>query len=573
MQFGRTYEEFEVGAVYKHWPGKTVTEYDDHLFCLLTMNHHPLHMDSNYAENTTDFGKNVVVGNYIYSLLLGMSVPDVSGKAIANLEIESLRHVAPTFHGDTIYGETTVLDKTPSKSKNDRGIVYVETKGYKQDGTLVCVFRRKVMVPTQQYVKDRGGDQAGRPKPRHAPGDRGAEAGRPEPHHAVKDRGKLPLEGITVVAVEQVVAAPFASRQLADLGARVIKIERPGEGDFARAWDTTVHGQSSYFVWCNRSKESLALDLKTAEGTRVLNELLARADVFLHNLAPGAIERLGFGTSMLRKRHPRLIVCTISGYGSTGPYRGKKAYDLLMQCETGLVSVTGSPDTPSRAGISAADIAAGMYAYSGILTALYRRERTGEGSALEVSLFESLAEWMSAPAYFTAYGGTPPRRSGASHPFVAPYGPHATGDGAMVFLAVQNEREWKRFCETVLRKPELTRDARFCSNTQRTAHREELDAELHGVFQTLSAEELIRRLDDAGVANARMNSIPEFLAHPQLAARGRWRDVETPEGLIQALIPPVTISGIEPVMGAVPDVGQHTEAILREFGVGVTPPA
>ena len=376
----------------------------------------------------------------------------------------------------------------------------------------------------------------------------------------------LPLEGITVVALEQAVAAPFATRQLADLGARVIKVERPVTGDFARHYDETVNGLSSHFVWLNRSKESLTLDLKQETGRAVLRRLVARADVFVQNLAPGAAARLGFDADTLRAAHPRLIVCDISGYGATGPYRDKKAYDLLVQCETGLVSVTGTPDDPAKAGISVADIAAGMYAYAGILTALFQRERTGEGTALEVSLFEALGEWMSYPAYFAAYGGAPPPRAGASHATIAPYGPFTTGDGYQVNLGIQNEREWLAFCETVLEHPALAQDERFATNPARVAHRPALHAEIDAVFSTLTSDEVIARLDWTGIANARMNTMQEFWDHPQLKTRDRWRVVDSPAGPLDALLPPVTMAGVEPRMEPIPAVGQHTEAILRELG-------
>jgi itaconate CoA-transferase len=375
----------------------------------------------------------------------------------------------------------------------------------------------------------------------------------------------LPLEGIMVVSLEQAVAAPFATRQLADLGARVIKIERPGVGDFARGYDATVNGMASHFVWLNRSKQSLTLNLKENGAKDVLNRLLARADVFVHNLAPGATERLGFGAERLREEHPRLIDCGISGYGSTGPYRDKKAYDLLVQCETGLVSTTGTPETPSKVGISAADIAAGMYAYTGILTALYMRERTGEGAAFEVSLLEALGEWMGFPAYFTGYGGSQPPRTGASHAAIAPYGPFEAGDGRVVFLGLQNEREWVKFCETVLERPELATDPRFDTNSRRVENGEELDEAIDGAFKDLSSEEVISRLDGARIANARMRTVQEFLDHPQLEARDRWREVDSPVGPIRALVPPVTMQGVESVMEPIPEVGEHTDAILEEL--------
>jgi crotonobetainyl-CoA:carnitine CoA-transferase CaiB-like acyl-CoA transferase len=374
-----------------------------------------------------------------------------------------------------------------------------------------------------------------------------------------------PLHGITVIAVEQAIAAPFATRQLADLGARVIKVERPGTGDFARAYDATVRGLASHFVWVNRSKESLTLDLKTGEAAGVLRRLVARADVFIHNLAPGAMARLGFDSASLRRDHPRLVVCEVSGYGRSGPYREKKAYDLLVQSEAGLVSITGTPGTPSKVGISIADIAAGMYAFSGILAALLRRERTGEGAALDVSLFDSLAEWMGYPAYFTEYGGTQPERTGARHAAIAPYGPYAAGDGKIVYLGLQNEREWTRFCERVLACPELAGDPRFNSNAQRVENSAALDAAIERVVATLTADELVHRLDAAGIANARMNTVREFIDHPQLTARDRWRQVDSPAGPIRALAPPFEI-GARAAMGPVPALGQHTDAILRELG-------
>src|SRR5688572_13270632 len=376
----------------------------------------------------------------------------------------------------------------------------------------------------------------------------------------------LPLTGVTVVAVEQAVAAPFASRQLADLGARVIKIERPGVGDFARSYDTTVRGMASHFVWINRSKESLTLDLKRAEGVEALGRLVARADVFIHNLAPGAVSRLGFESAKLRAATPRPGTCEISGYGSSGPYRDKKAYDLLVQSEAGLVAITGTDDTPSKVGISIADIAAGMYAYSGILAALLRRERTGEGATLDVSLFDAVAEWMGYPAYYTEYGGAAPARTGARHAAIAPYGPYAAGDGRAVYFGIQNEREWARFCEGVLDRPELAADPRFSSNASRVEHQAALDGIIAASFAPLTADAVLERLDAAGIANARMNTVREFIDHPQLAARNRWRDVDSPVGRLRALVPPVSLDDQDPVMGAIPSVGQHTGAILDELG-------
>ncbi|EFH85038.1 CaiB/BaiF CoA transferase family protein [Ktedonobacter racemifer] len=376
----------------------------------------------------------------------------------------------------------------------------------------------------------------------------------------------LPLEGITVVALEQAVAAPFATRQLADLGARVIKIERPEVGDFARGYDAKVNGMASYFVWLNRSKESLTLDLKHPAAQEILHQVLSGADVFIHNLAPGAVERLGFGVDELHRRYPRLIQCSISGYGTSGPYAEKKAYDLLIQCETGLLSVTGTPEAPAKVGISVADISAGMYAYSGILLALYQRAHTGEGVHFEVSLFESLGEWMAQPAYFAAYSGNPPPRTGASHASVAPYGPFRTQDEKTIFLGVQNEREWQAFCERVLEQPELSADERFCTNTRRVTNREALDTTILGAFSRLTAEQITVRLEEARIATARLNSLQEFWEHPQLQARQRWREVDSPVGQMRALLPPITMQNVEPRMDPIPAVGEHTEAILRTLG-------
>lgn len=368
------------------------------------------------------------------------------------------------------------------------------------------------------------------------------------------------------MSLEQAVAAPFATRQLADLGADVVKIERPGSGDFARDYDRTVRGLSSHFVWLNRSKRSLTLDLKHPLGREVLSKLLEQADVFVQNLAPGAAKRLGLGAGALRARHRRLIVCDLSGYGSQGPYRDKKAYDLLIQCETGLVTTTGTAQTPSKTGISVADIAGGMYAYSGILTALYRRERTGEGAALDVSLFDGLAEWMGYPAYYAAYGGSAPQRTGASHATIAPYGPYTSGDGKQVVLGIQNEREWQAFCDIVLQAPALAKDPRFAGNADRVQHRVALDTEIGQVFGQLEAEQIMARLEQARIANARLRSLDEFWHHPQLAERDRWREVSSPVGALRALLPPVNMDGVEPRMDAIPDLGEHTEAILHSLG-------
>jgi itaconate CoA-transferase len=375
-----------------------------------------------------------------------------------------------------------------------------------------------------------------------------------------------PLDGITVVALEQVIAGPFATRQLAELGARVIKIERPGDGDASRGYDRTVQGLSSHFVWVNRSKESLALDVKRPEARQVLERLLLKADVFLQNLAPGAAERLGLGAEDLRKKNPRLIWCGISGYGPAGPYASKKAYDLLVQCEAGLLSVTGTPEAPSKAGIPAADIAAGMYAFSSILAALLRRERTGEGATLDITMLESLGEWMGFPAYFGAYGGTPPPRSGAHHATIVPYGPFRAGDGGKVFLSVQNEREFARFCASVLQQESLARDERFASAPARLQNRDALHAEIDRVFTGLSVSELEKRLDEADIANARLNDMQGFWDHPQLAARKRWASVGSPAGEVRALKPPFNLDGFEPRMDALPAVGEHTRPILKELG-------
>ena len=376
----------------------------------------------------------------------------------------------------------------------------------------------------------------------------------------------LPLQGITVVSLEQAVAAPFTTRQLADLGARVIKIERPGAGDFARSYDKTVLGQSSHFVWLNRSKESFTLDVKHPSAPEILRRLLGRADVFVQNLVPGAAARLGLSSEALLEQYPRIIACNISGYGPDGPYSQKKAYDLLIQCESGLVSVSGTPDTPSKAGISIADIAAGMYGYTGILTGLFQRERTGKGTAFDVSMFEALGEWMGFPAYFANYGGTAPPRTGAGHATIHPYGPFPAGDGKTVFFGIQNEREWANFCTTVLQQPGLATDARFDSNSHRDAHRQELTDIITAAFSKLTAAQVVERLEQGQIANARLNTMQEFWQHEQLIARRRWREVDTPQGKIKALVPAVTMKDVEARMDPIPSVGQHTRAILGELG-------
>jgi itaconate CoA-transferase len=375
-----------------------------------------------------------------------------------------------------------------------------------------------------------------------------------------------PLDGITVVTLEHAIAAPFATRQLADLGARVIKIERPRVGDFARAYDDRVRGMASHFVWCNRSKESLTLDLKRPEAGEILARLLGIADVLVQNLAPGAAARLGLSEEALRPGNARLIVCDISGYGGDGPYRDRKAYDLLIQSEAGFLSVTGTPEQPSKAGISIADIAAGMYAYSGVLTALLARERTGRGSRIEVSMLEALGEWMSFPLYYTFEGQSSPPREGAAHATIFPYGPFPVGDGKTVMLGLQNEREWKVFCEAALERPEVASDPRFATNVRRVENREALTTCIIKAFAGLSAAEVMARLDRAGIANARVNEMREVWSHPQLAARGRWRMVGSPAGALPALLPPAGSEAFEPRMDAVPALGEHTGAILGELG-------
>jgi itaconate CoA-transferase len=376
----------------------------------------------------------------------------------------------------------------------------------------------------------------------------------------------LPLDGVTVVSCEQAVAAPLATRHLADLGARVLKIERPASGDFARAYDETVHGQSSHFVWLNRSKESVTLDLKSDAAAPVMAALLDRADVFVQNFAPGVAERLGLGAAELRATRPRLITCSVSGYGSSGPYRDAKAYDLLIQSEAGLVSVTGSETEPAKSGIPAADIGAGMYAFSGILSALYDRERTGQGTELEVSLFDSLVEWMGFPLYYAGYGGTPPPRTGTSHPAIAPYGTFAAGDGTELVLAVQNDREWAAFCEHAAGRPEWVTDERFATGSARVTHRAALEREIDAIFAKLTGGELEERLRQGRIAHARRRELPDVLAHPQLTERDRFADVETPGGPIRATLPPITVPGREPRMDPVPALGEHTDAVLTEFG-------
>jgi crotonobetainyl-CoA:carnitine CoA-transferase CaiB-like acyl-CoA transferase len=377
----------------------------------------------------------------------------------------------------------------------------------------------------------------------------------------------LPLAGITVVSLEQAIAAPTATRHLADWGARVIKIERPDTGDFCRGYDQAMHGVSSQFVWTNRSKESFAIDIKSPLGQRAMNALLPKADVFLQNLAPGAAAKLGLDAATLVAKFPRLIACDISGYGPTGPYASKKAYDLLVQCETGFLSINGTEDAPSKCGLSIVDIATGMYALQGILMALYDRERSGRGTALEVSLFDAMSEWMSYPAYYTRDGGQPLARTGARHATIAPYGPFAAGDGKTVFFGIQNEREWANFCNSVLEDPALATDARFISNPARMAHRDALQAIIEARFAAWTSGEVLDRLEAASIANARLNDVRDFLAHPQLHERDRVRTVGSEAGPLEVFLPAVTIPGMEPVMNPVPALGEHTAAILTELGV------
>ena len=375
-----------------------------------------------------------------------------------------------------------------------------------------------------------------------------------------------PLDGITVISLEHAIAAPFCTRQLADLGARVIKVERPGAGDFARAYDARVGGEASHFVWVNRSKESLTLDLKQPAALAVLQELLADADVLVQNLAPGAAARMGLGAQALQEKHPRLIVCDISGYGEDGPYRDKKAYDLLIQSEAGFLSVTGTPEEPCKSGNSIADIAAGMYAYTGILAALLQRGKTGKGSHIDVSMLESLAEWMGYPMYYAYDGAPPPPRSAASHATIYPYGPFPAGDGGTVMLGLQNEREWRVFCEKVLLQTGLATDPRFDSNARRNENREALRSIIVETFGALSTAQVLERLDTAQIANARMNDMAGLWAHPQLQARERWRQVGSPAGDIPALLPAGRQSAFDYRMDPIPAVGEHTDAILRSLG-------
>lgn len=374
-----------------------------------------------------------------------------------------------------------------------------------------------------------------------------------------------PLEGIRVVALEHAVAAPICSRHMADLGADVIKVERPGEGDFARHYDNYVHGEASFFVWLNRAKRSIALDLKHPEAAKILDRLVGSADVLLQNLAPGAAGRLGLSHADLAPRHPKLIVCDISGYGESGPFAQKKAYDLLIQAESGLISVTGTQDTPSRVGISAADIATGMYALSGILAALVRRGRSGEGANVKIAMLDALAEWMMYPLYRHAYGRSQTPRLPTSHPALTPYGAHQTKDGQVIF-GIQNEREWVTFCAKVMDRPELAADPRFKNNNERRERRVELTALIEDYFSEMTSIDVVKKLDAAGIANGRLNEPSDVWEHVQLSARDRWREINAPGGPVRALLPPFTFTDVEAVMGDVPALGEHTDAVLRELG-------
>ena len=376
-----------------------------------------------------------------------------------------------------------------------------------------------------------------------------------------------PLDHVTVVSLEHAIAAPFCTRQLADLGARVIKVERPGEGDFARGYDQRARGASSHFVWVNRSKESLALDLKQPAHLSALKQLISHADVLVQNLAPGATARMGLDAAQLRTLHPRLIVCDISGYGLNGPYRDKKAYDLLIQSEAGYLSITGTPEQPSKSGNSIADIAAGMYAYSSILAALIHRDKTGQGAHIDVSMLEALTEWMGFPLYYSTDNATPPPRNGASHATIYPYGPFVAGDGNSVMLGLQNEREWLQFCDVVMQDKTLASDPRFNSNRLRHDNRQTLEAIILNVFASMTAAQVIEKLDQAQIANARMNHMADVWAHPQLKARERWVDIDSPVGKLPALLPPGQSDAFAYTMGAIPRVGEHTDQILAEFGI------
>jgi crotonobetainyl-CoA:carnitine CoA-transferase CaiB-like acyl-CoA transferase len=376
-----------------------------------------------------------------------------------------------------------------------------------------------------------------------------------------------PLAGIRVVALEQAVAAPLCTRHLADLGADVVKVERPDGGDFARHYDSVVQGQSAYFVWLNRGKRSAALNVKDTADRALLDALLARADVFVHNLGPGAVERLDLGWETVHARWPRLISCAISGYGPDGPYRERKAFDLLLQGESGVISITGTPEAPAKPGISISDICAGMYAFSAVLAALYAREHNGGGTLIEISMLECLAEWMMTPVYHQLYGGAPPPRTGMRHNLIVPYGPYRTGDGGWVNLAVQNEGQWRRLCAVVLRRPALADDPRFCSNELRVQHRAALEPLIEEILSADTRAAALARLDEADVPYGALNEVADLIAHPQLAARDRWFDVPSPAGPIRAFTPPFNLRGLPRPTGGVPTLGEHTAALRRELGL------
>lgn len=379
------------------------------------------------------------------------------------------------------------------------------------------------------------------------------------------NKNGLPLSGITVISLEQAIAAPLASRHLADWGARVIKIERAGNGDFCRDYDYVLNGMSSQFVWTNRSKESIALDIKEKDDRRTLEDLLTDADVFLQNLAPGAAQRLGLDAKALTERFPRLIACDISGYGSGGPYSEKKAYDLLVQCETGLLSINGTEEQPAKGAIAIADIATGMYVLNGVLMALYARERTGRGTAFEVSLFDAMTEWMSYPSLYTEGAGKPLKRTGMRHATIAPYGPFRAGDGKTVFFGIQNQREWLSLCSNVLGDPGFAANPLYATNPDRMKNRDQLEKEIEAHFSSMTSDEVLAKLEDASIANARLNTVEEFLGHPQLSSRNRVTTVATPNGPVTSYLPAITIPDLQPHMGPVPAVGQHTQSILAEL--------
>ncbi|WP_398480999.1 CaiB/BaiF CoA transferase family protein [Tardiphaga sp.] len=380
-----------------------------------------------------------------------------------------------------------------------------------------------------------------------------------------KNKNGLPLSGITVVSLEQAIAAPLASRHLADWGARVIKVERPSNGDFCRDYDYVLNGLSSQFVWTNRSKESLALDIKATDDRQTLETLLGEADVFLQNLAPGAAQRLGLDAKALIERFPRLIACDISGYGSGGPYSEKKAYDLLVQCETGFLSINGTEEHPAKGAIAIADIATGMYVLNGVLMALYARERTGRGTAFEVSLFDAMTEWMSYPSLYTEGAGKPLKRTGMRHATIAPYGPFKTGDGKTVFFGIQNQREWLSLCTNVFGDPHFATNPLFATNPDRMMNRDQLEKAIEDHFSSMTSDEVLAKLESASIANARLNTVEEFLEHPQLSSRNRVTTVDTPNGAVTSYLPAITIPNVQPHMGPVPAVGQHTQSILAQL--------